>query len=165
MAAADNEGYRVLKYSPVGAVFTSYNANNDYVIDRYSNVLLMKAEALTELGRVAEANENLKRTVERAGISYIDYGDKNELREALLNERAREFVVEGKRWFDLLRVAKRNHFANKQLIISMILSSADVKQQAILRTRVYDTMSYYLPIPERELLYDQNLKQNPFYDR
>jgi starch-binding outer membrane protein, SusD/RagB family len=139
--------------------------DGNFIYYRYADILLMKAEALTELDRVAEANENLKKTVERAGMSYIDYGEKSELREAILIERAREFVVEGKRWFDLLRAAKRNHFANKQLIISMILSSADVKQQAILRTRVYDTMSYYLPIPERELLYDQNLKQNPFYDR
>jgi hypothetical protein len=47
----------------------------------------------------------------------------------------------------------------------MILSGADIKQQAILRTKVYDTMSYYLPIAEHELIYNQNLKQNPFYDR
>jgi len=66
---------------------------------------------------------------------------------------------------DLLRAAKRNNFENKQLIIDMILSGADIKQQAILRTRVYDTLSYYLPIPERELIYNQNLVQNPFYDR
>jgi len=149
--------------SSVKRNMTQRDAN--FIYYRYADILLMKAEALNELGRVAEANENLKKTVERAGMSFIDFSNKSELNEAILNERAREFVVEGKRWFDLLRNAKRNHFANKQLIINMILSSADVKQQAILRTRVYDTMSYYLPIPERELLYDQNLKQNPFYDR
>jgi starch-binding outer membrane protein, SusD/RagB family len=156
--------YQGLSYnSNVKRNATQRDAN--FIYYRYSDILLMKAEALTELGRVAEANENLKKTVERAGMTFIDYENKNELSEAILNERAREFVLEGKRWFDMLRIAKRNKFSNKQLIINMILSSADVKQQAILRTRVYDTMSYYLPIPERELLYDQNLKQNPFYDR
>jgi hypothetical protein len=30
---------------------------------------------------------------------------------------------------------------------------------------VYDPMSYYLPIPEHELIYNQNLVQNPFYTR
>jgi len=90
---------------------------------------------------------------------------KKDLRKALQDERGREFVVEGKRWFDLLRAAKRNHFENKQLIIDMILSGADIKQQAILRTKVYDTMSYYLPIPEHEIIYNQNLVQNPFYNR
>ena len=83
----------------------------------------------------------------------------------LRDERGREFLFEGRRWFDMLRAAKRNQFENKQLIIDMILSGADIKQQAILRTRVYDTLSYYLPIQERELIYNQNLVQNPFYDR
>jgi hypothetical protein len=87
------------------------------------------------------------------------------MRKAVLDERAREFIIEGKRWFDLLRAAKRNHFENKQLIIDMILSGADIKQQAVLRTKVYDTLSYYLPIPEHEIIYNQNLVQNPFYNR
>jgi hypothetical protein len=38
-----------------------------------------------------------------------------------------------------LRAAKRNQFQNKDLIIEMILSGADIKQQAILRTKVYLT--------------------------
>ena len=71
----------------------------------------------------------------------------------------------GKRWFDMLRAAKRNKFQNKQIIIEMILSGADVKQQAILKTKVYDTLSYYLPIAEHELIYNQNLVQNPYYDK
>jgi hypothetical protein len=91
--------------------------------------------------------------------------DKDELRKTILDERGREFILEGKRWFDLLRAAKRNHFEKKQIIIDMILSGADIQQQAILRTKVYDTMSYYLPIPERDLLYDPYLVQNPFYNR
>jgi hypothetical protein len=142
---------------------TQRDAN--FIYYRYADILLMKAEALTELDRVSEANGCLRLTVERAGLSYVDFFDKNDIRKAILDERAREFVIEGKRWFDLLRGAKRNGFSNKQLIINMILSGADIKQQAILRTRVYDTMSYYLPIPENDLLYNQNLVQNPFYDR
>jgi hypothetical protein len=132
---------------------------------RYADVLLMKAEALTELGMLTEANANLRQVVERAGLTHIEMVNKNELRKAVLDENAREFVFEGKRWFDLLRSAKRNNFENRQIIINMILSGADIKQQAVLRTRVYDTMSYYLPVPENDLLYNNNLVQNPFYDR
>lgn len=98
-------------------------------------------------------------------MPYEDKTDKIDLRDALLDEKGREFLFEGKRWFDLLRAAKRNKFQNKQIIIDMILSGADIKQQAILKTKVYDTLSYYLPIAERELIYNQNLKQNPYYDR
>lgn len=132
---------------------------------RYADIYLMKAEAYTELGNLQMGNEMLRQTMERAGLSLIDISVKEDLRKAILDERAREFVIEGKRWFDLLRAAKRNHFEKKQIIIDMILAGADIQRQAILRTKVYDTMSYYLPIPERDLLYNPELKQNSFYDR
>ncbi len=142
---------------------TQRSAN--FIYYRYADILLMKAEALTELDRFTEANALVRLTLERAGLSYEDVIVKKDLQKAILDERGREFIVEGKRWFDILRSAKRNHFSNKQLIIDMILSGADIKQQAVLRTKVYDTMSYYLPIPEHEILYNQNLVQNPFYNR
>ena len=50
VAAQDNEGYKVLKYTPVGAAWSGFNADNDLVLERYSDVLLMKAEALLRLG-------------------------------------------------------------------------------------------------------------------
>jgi len=141
--------------------------SGNFIYYRYADVILMKAEAEIELNNISEANGLLRLTQDRAAFSYTpeDILVKKDLRKALQDERGREFVVEGKRWFDLLRAAKRNHFENKQLIIDMILSGADIKQQAILRTKVYDTMSYYLPIPEHEIIYNQNLVQNPFYNR
>lgn len=149
--------------SPVNRGSSQRDANMIYY--RYADILLMKAEAATELNNFQMGNEFLNLTRERAGLSNVDITVKDDLRKAILDERAREFVIEGKRWFDLLRAAKRNHFEKKQIIIDMILAGADIQQQAILRTKVYDTMSYYLPIPERDLLYNPNLKQNPFYDR
>ncbi|MFH0756004.1 MAG: RagB/SusD family nutrient uptake outer membrane protein [Bacteroidota bacterium] len=143
--------------------YTERDAN--WILYRYADVMLMKAEACIEVGRYEDANELIGETMLRAGMPYAGETDKDLIRKALLDERGREFLFEGKRWFDLLRAAKRNHFENKQIIIDMILSGADIKQQAILKTRVYDTLSYYLPIQERELIYNQNLVQNPFYDR
>lgn len=149
--------------SPVVRSGSERDAN--FIYYRYADILLNKAEALNEINRSNEANEYLRLTKERAGISHVDIIDQKEMRTEILNERGREFVLEGKRWFDLLRSAKRDHFSNKQLIIGMILAGADIKQQAILKTRVYDTMSYYLPIPEQDLRYNPFLVQNPFYDR
>jgi hypothetical protein len=143
--------------------FTERDAN--WIIYRYAEILLMKAEALIELDQFGEANNLIAETLIRAGMPYVPSFDKELIRQELLDERGREFLLEGKRWFDLLRAAKRNQFAEKQIIIDMILSGADIKQQAVLRTKVFDTLSYYLPIPERELIYNQNLEQNPFYDR
>jgi starch-binding outer membrane protein, SusD/RagB family len=147
----------------VNRAFTERDAN--WNVYRYADILLMKAEAAIELNRFDEANNIIRETMLRAGMPYEENFEKNVLRQALLDEKGREFLFEGKRWFDLLRAAKRNKFQNKQIIIDMILSGADVKQQAILKTKVYDTLSYYLPIAERELIYNQNLVQNPYYDR
>ncbi len=147
----------------VPRTFSERDAN--WILYRYAEIMLIKAEACIELDRFSEANDLISETMLRAGAPFIEQTEKELLRELLLNERGREFLFEGKRWFDMLRAAKRNKFENKQLIIDMILSGADIKQQAILRTRVYDTLSYYLPVPERELIYNQNLEQNPFYDR
>jgi hypothetical protein len=143
--------------------FSERDAN--WIFHRYAEILLIKAEACIEVDRFKEANDLISETMLRAGAPFVEQTDKDLLRELLLDERGREFLFEGRRWFDMLRAAKRNNFENKQLIIDMILSGADIKQQAILRSRVYDTLSYYLPVPERELIFNQNLVQNPFYDR
>ena len=142
---------------------TQRDANIIYY--RYADILLMKAEAATELNNLQLANDMLRQTMDRAGLTLVDITVKDDLRKAILDERAREFSIEGKRWFDLLRAAKRNHFEKKQIIIDMILAGADIQRQAILRTKVFDTMSYYLPVPERDLTYNPNLEQNPFYER
>lgn len=144
-------------------------ANNqrdaNFIYYRYADILLMKAEAACELNNFPLSNELLRQTIDRALMSHVEISVKDDLRKAILDVRAREFFVEGKRWFDLLRAAKRNHFEKKQIIIDMILAGADIKRQAVLKTKVFDTMSYYLPIPEREILYNPNLEQNPFYNR
>jgi hypothetical protein len=84
----------------------------------------------------------------------------------LLTERGREFAGEGKRWFDVLRFAKKNKFENKQIVMDILLGKAsDANELAVMRTKVIDTMSYYLPIHQNEIQVNRNLVQNPFYDR
>lgn len=168
----DNRIKRMPMHKYQGIEWTSSTRRSDsqrdvnFIYYRYADVILMKAEALTEIDQLVEANALVRQTKERSGLIHVDILRKTDLRQEILDERGREFMLEGKRWFDILRNAKRNEFQNKSIIINMILSGAsDVKQRAILRTKVYDTMSYYLPIPENELLYNPNLDQNPFYDR
>jgi len=150
--------------SPVFRSSAQRDANIIYY--RYADVLLMKAEALTELNRLGEANGLVREIADRAGTVHIEIIVKEDMRKAILDERAREFVIEGKRWFDILRAAKRNKFEKKQIIIDMILAKAtNIQMQAVLRTKVFDTMSYYLPVPEHEIRYNTKMEQNPYYDR
>ena len=144
-------------------VETERDAN--FIYYRYADILLLKAEAYVELGGIQAANEIIREIALRGGAIFESSTKIDELRDYVLEERAREFMGEGKRWFDILRYSKRDNFKRKQYIINMVLGNAGVKERQILQTRVYDTMSYYLPIPENELIYNQNLVQNPFYDR
>jgi hypothetical protein len=158
--------WKYVGLDPNGTVQRDRNQRDGHFIYyRYADVLLMKADALCELNKLEESTLALKEVAERATASISGSFNKESLRKAILDERAREFVMEGKRWFDVLRAAKRENFLKKNLIIDMLLAGADVQRAAILKTKVYDTMSYYLPIPEREIQYNPNLVQNPFYDR
>lgn len=137
----------------------------NFIYYRFADILLMKAEALAQ-SNIQEANLLVRRISERAGQPHVTQLTYDGFMNSLMNERAREFVLEGKRWFDLLRWAKKDGFSNKQIVINVILSkAANAQERAVLKAKITDTMSYYLPIYEEELLSNVNLQQNPYYDR
>jgi len=138
----------------------------NFIIYRYAEILMMKAECLAEKGSFTEANYLVRQVVERAGETYEDKLTIKTFRTSLLQERAKEFAGEGKRWYELLRFAKRNNFENQQLLIEVLLSKAqNAQESAIMKANVLDPMSYYFPIEEEEIRLNRNLVQNPFYDR
>lgn len=82
---------------------------DDYILFRYADVLLMKAEAKNALGQDPSTEMNMVR--ERAyGDSFAEHvfvsGTAAENDEAILEERKLEFGFEGKRWWDLVRFDK-----------------------------------------------------------
>src|SRR5215203_1009294 len=78
-------------------------------IYRYSDVILMAAEAANELGdgKTAETLLEQVRARARGGNSTvlpkITFVDKNQMRTAIKKERRVEFGMEGERFFDLVR--------------------------------------------------------------
>ena len=73
---------------------------------RYADVLLMKAEALNELGRTTEAEEPLYKVRKRAGLTsraQVEGLSQQQMREKIIHERRVELAFEGHRWFDMLR--------------------------------------------------------------
>src|SRR5699024_3358356 len=78
--------------------------DNDIIVYRYADIILMKAEALAALGRAGEAVNELDKIRQRAGIgAYTGATDQNSVERAILEERWRELFVELKRWYDLVR--------------------------------------------------------------
>ncbi len=78
------------------------NHGMNFPIYRYSEVLLLLAEALEEQGESAEAATYLNMVRTRAGLGAAT-GD---LGEAIFDERQVELAFENKRWFDLVRTGR-----------------------------------------------------------
>lgn len=140
-----------------------YSCN--WIVYRYADVLLMKAEALSQLGRYSEAYDIISEIRDRAGVGNMAIASSNVAYEdAILNERALEFAYEGKRWFDLLRMGRRNNFARKDKLIEIIVSNVPSTQKRILATKLTNPLGWYLPIYEKEMERNRELVQNPYYD-
>jgi len=94
---------------------TTTNVSNDTPILRYPEVLLIFAEAESQFngGPTDEAYEAINKVRRRAYGKDPDISDSEAdlptglsteaFRDSVLMERAKELLVEGKRWFDLLR--------------------------------------------------------------
>lgn len=135
---------------------------------RYPDVLLMKAEACSQIGRGQDALDLVKVVRERAHAMVAteqnpDPSDKDGVADYILAERAREFSFEGKRWYDILRNAKRDNYRRMDVLLNMVAASvpSDIQQSAINKYR--DKNSHYLPVFDDELSADRTLTQNPFY--
>ena len=77
-------------------------SGSNTIILRYADVLLMYAEALNQNGKTSEAYQYVNQVRNRAGIGDLPAGySKDQMFKALADERQREFLLEGDRWFDL----------------------------------------------------------------
>ena len=148
----------------------SFRSGNDqyscnWIVYRYADVLLMKAEALSQTGRYAEALAILNKTRERANLQPKNIVfNAAAFEDAIMEERALEFAYEGKRWFDLLRLGRRNNFSRKNKLIEVIISNVPSNQKRILAVKLTNPLGWYLPIYESEIERNKNLNQNQYYE-
>jgi hypothetical protein len=145
---------------------TQYSAH--WFVYRYAEILLIKAEATNQLNNGQEALNLVRLVRDRGralGITNSNPGpsDKDAIADFILQERAREFAFEGKRWYDLLRNAKRDNYRRLSILTDMVAGTvpADRQQSAIAKYK--DFNSHYFPIYAYELQTDPLLTQNPFY--
>lgn len=97
--AAEDQGYRVLKYAPRNIPVNVTRTPNDYIIWRYADALLMKAECLARKGDMSGALTLVNQLREKrkapalASLQLLD----------ILKERGRELYWEGHRRQDMIR--------------------------------------------------------------
>lgn len=137
----------------------------NWVVYRLADVMLMKAEALSQLGRFQEALDILNEIRFRADVPPLSLPSSAAAYEdAILQERALELAFEGKRWFDLVRMGRRNNYARKTILIEIIVSNVPATQKRILAAKLTNPLGWYLPIAESEIERNKNLVQNPYYE-
>lgn len=162
----------------VGFYYAS--AKNTDII-RFADVLLWRAEALMELGRLQEALDDINEVRQRASNSTqrLNYEDGeyfteyqvdtyqpgininlslDEVRRALRWERRLEFAMEGKRFFDLVRWGIAEEVMNQYF-------SVESDRRDYLQNSVFTAgRDEYLPISQSQILWSDGLyQQNPGY--
>lgn len=170
------QGTIIWKYMAMtrqGVARTSQQSHANWVFYRYPDVLLMKAEALIQRASqqdLRDAYALIMQVRTRANALESDETDfsgnitASELEQFLLDERAREFMFEGKRWYDVLRFARRNNYAKIDYLMDLALNSAPTGKQQSLQSKYGDHRSHYWPIHDDELKSNQSLVQNTFYE-
>ena len=131
------------------------DANNNFPIIRYADVLLTFAEAENELSGPTAAALNAANPIRRRAFglplnasSATDFTaalGKDGFRQKLYDERRWEFNAEGQRWFDLVRT-------NRLVSVTKAKGKANVAEKHNL-----------FPIPQREIDLNPNLTQNEGY--
>jgi hypothetical protein len=140
--------------------------DNNFIVYRLADILLLQAEALAELQRFDEALDIINEIRSRRGVPPLS-PEPNILayEETILQERARELAFEGKYWFDLIRFAKRDGYRNKEKVIAALTLNASADAIPALTAKFQDPYSWYLPIHRDELQINNNLEQNPYYKK
>ncbi len=140
----------------------------NYPLLRYSDVLLMYAEAANELGGVSqEAYDCVKAVRDRAGIRTNEMSsyDQASFRELVRNERARELCFESLRKYDLIRwgiyVEEMNNYTTWAADERWTKNTK--AQRAASMGSYIKPMHVVLPIPSIELGVNDLLVQNPLW--
>jgi len=133
----------VVKYRQTGIV--SGDADIDFPVLRYADVLLMYAEALNEQSQTATAIPFINQVRTRAGLAAKPTTlTQSDTRLAIENERRVELAFEGQRWFDLVRTGR---------------------YLPVMSSKGFPVKDYHkvFPIPQRETDLNSSLGQNQGY--
>jgi hypothetical protein len=142
-------GYNLRKFLVTKAVSATFDDSPmNFPVLRYADVLLMKAEALNNLGKTTEAETPLNLVRARAGLPAVTGKSQEQMKEIILHERRMELAFEGQRWFDLIRVD------NGQWGLDFLhsIGKLNASEKHLL-----------FPIPLKEIESNPNLTQNPGY--
>ena len=149
----------------------------NWIIYRLTDVMLMKAEALVEMADdsnselsdsllsqafaiVSTINKRSSGASEADQLSNDQYTTKAEMQQLVLQERHRELMFEGKRWYDLVRRARRD--GSTATLVGAVARKGNSGGTAI-SSKLSRMEAIYWPYHIDELKVNKNLVQNPAF--
>ncbi len=146
--SASNQHYNYKAYvSKTQEVnYDSWWSGKNIRVLRFGEILLIKAEALNELGQTADAKVELNKIRARAGLTGTAASSQDDVRKAIWNERRVELAMEHDRFFDLVRQGRAGEVMRKH------------------GKNFVDGKNEVFPIPQEQLsLSKGRIVQNPGY--
>ncbi|PAW94467.1 RagB/SusD family nutrient uptake outer membrane protein [Mucilaginibacter sp. MD40] len=166
---ASPTGYYTRKYYDPTSTPADFGSGLNLILIRYADVLLMYAEAKTELGQMNSTVWDQTVRAIRARAGFTDAAaltfpavSQDEMRQIVRDERRVEFAMEGLRIFDIRRwkIAEvvLNGWAHGAKFGPAGVDNGYIRANQ----RTFDANKAYLwPIPRDERAVDPNLTQNP----
>lgn len=168
-SSATSTGYYLRKYYDPTHL-SSLNSGLNLMLIRYADVLLMYAEAKTELGQLDANvwNQTIGALRKRAGftdaaaLNFDSSLSEEALRGVVRNERRVELAIEGLRVFDIRRWKTAEDVLNGWAHGAKFSATSEDGGYLRVNLRTFDPNKHYLwPIPRDERLINPNLTQNP----
>ncbi len=144
-------------------VIEAEDAENDWPVIRFADVLLLYAEALNELQGVSAALPYLNQVRERAGLTgydEIDIANQYQFRMALEKERRLEFAFENHRYFDLMRTGRALTILNGHFQTEAYYNDPQHPEYNVAPLEEWEVL---LPVPQREVDINPDIIQNQGY--
>ncbi len=127
-------------------------SDQNYIFIRLADIILLKAEALNELGDTPGAAALVNQIRTRVSLPNTTASSQSTMRLAIEKERRLELALEGHRWYDLKRTGRAIE----------IMNSVKGKNNTSLGY-ILTTNRLFWPIPQSELDKNSKLVQNPGY--
>jgi hypothetical protein len=158
---------------------------SNWIIYRLSDIMLLKAEALSQklqegsTEEIVEHNKplldeafSLVNAVNKRSVCWplaelkdtlvrSDYKDKTTMDKLVYQERQRELMFEGKRWYDLVRISRRT--GNTSDLTVAALRKVQTSS-ALIQNKLSKMDAIYWPYNNEEVKVNKNLVQNSAFD-
>ncbi len=155
----------------------------NWILYRLTDVMLMKAEALVQLvnnddttaaGKTVNdsllheaynivnvINKRSNCSTTKTDINYASYASKSLMADLVMDERHRELLFEGKRWYDLVRRSLRD--GNTSYLTSQASKKSTGSAGSASQNKLKRIDAIFWPYNKNELQVNKNLQQNPAF--